>query len=140
EAAHITVDLRDAGRQLIRVRDDGIGMTAEELGWALTRHATSKIATDAALASTQTLGFRGEGLPAIAAVSRFSLLSCPKGAVQGAFVRGAAGASEPTLAVAAARGTTVEVQDLFFNPPARLKFLKAARTELALVLRLLQGV
>jgi DNA mismatch repair protein MutL len=140
EAAHITVDLRDAGRQLIRVRDDGIGMTAEELGWALTRHATSKIATDADLDSIQTLGFRGEALPAVAAVSRFSLLSCPKGAVQGAFVRGAAGAAEPTLAVAAAPGTTVEVQDLFFNTPARLKFLKAARTELALVLRLLQGV
>jgi DNA mismatch repair protein MutL len=140
EAAHITVDLRDAGRQLIRVRDDGIGMTAEELGWALTRHATSKIATDVDLDSIQTLGFRGEALPAIAAVSRFSLLSCPKGAVQGAFVRGAAGAAEPTLAVAAAPGTTVEVQDLFFNTPARLKFLKAARTELALVLRLLQGV
>src|SRR4030095_16177649 len=140
EAAHITVDLRDAGRQLIRVRDDGIGMTAEELGWALTRHATSKIATDADLDSIQTLGFRGEALPAIAAVSRFSLLSCPKGAVEGALLRGAAGAPEPTLAVAAAPGTTVEVQDLFFNTPARLKVLQAARTELSLVLRLLQGV
>jgi DNA mismatch repair protein MutL len=140
EATHVTVDLRDAGRQLIRVRDDGIGMTAEELSWALTRHATSKIATDADLDAIQTLGFRGEALPAIAAVSRFSLLSCPKGAVEGALLRGAAGAPEPTLAVAAAPGTTVEVQDLFFNTPARLKFLKAARTELALVLRLLQGV
>jgi DNA mismatch repair protein MutL len=140
EAAHVTVDLRDAGRQLIRVRDDGIGMTAEELGWALTRHATSKIATDADLDAIQTLGFRGEALPAITAVSRFSLLSCPKGASEGALVRGAAGAAEPTLAVAAPPGTTVEVQDLFFNTPARLKFLKAARTELALVLRLLQGV
>jgi DNA mismatch repair protein MutL len=140
EAGHVTVDLRDAGRQLVRVRDDGIGMTAEELGWALTRHATSKIATDADLDSIQTLGFRGEALPAIAAVSRFSLLSCPKGALEGALVRGAAGMAEATLAVAASPGTTVEVQDLFFNTPARLKFLKAARTELALVLRLLQGV
>jgi DNA mismatch repair protein MutL len=140
EASHVTVDLRDAGRQLVRVRDDGIGMTAEELGWALTRHATSKIASDADLDAIQTLGFRGEALPAIAAVSRFSLLSCPKGALEGALVRGAAGAAEPTLAVAAPPGTTVEVQDLFFNTPARLKFLKAARTELALVLRLLQGI
>jgi DNA mismatch repair protein MutL len=140
EAGHVTVDLRDAGRQLVRVRDDGIGMTAEELGWALTRHATSKIATDADLDSIQTLGFRGEALPAIAAASRFSLLSCPKGALEGALVRGAAGMAEATLAVAASPGTTVEVQDLFFNTPARLKFLKAARTELALVLRLLQGV
>ena len=81
EATHITVDLRDAGRQLIRVRDDGVGMTAEELGWALTRHATSKIATEADLDAIQTLGFRGEALPAICAVSRFSLLSCAKGAV-----------------------------------------------------------
>ena len=140
EAAHVTVDLRDAGRQLIRVRDDGIGMTPEELGWALTRHATSKIATDADLDSIQTLGFRGEALPAIAAVSRFSLLSCAKGAVEGALLRGAAGAAEPVLTVAAPPGTAVEVQDLFFNTPARLKFLKAARTELALALRLLQGV
>jgi DNA mismatch repair protein MutL len=115
EAAHVTVDLRDAGRQLIRVRDDGIGMTAEELGWALTRHA-------------------------IVAVSRFSLLSRAKGAVEGALVQGAAGEAQPTLAVAAPPGTTVEVQDLFFNTPARLKFLKAARTELSMVLRLLQGV
>ena len=140
EAAQITVDLRDAGRQLIRVRDDGIGMTAEELGWALTRHATSKIASDADLDAIQTLGFRGEALPAIAAVSRFSLLSCAKGAVEGALVRGAAGVADPVVAVAAPAGTTVEIQDLFFNTPARLKFLKAARTELALVLRLLQAV
>jgi DNA mismatch repair protein MutL len=140
EAAQITVDLRDAGRQLIRVRDDGIGMTAEELGWALTRHATSKIASDADLDAIQTLGFRGEALPAIAAVSRFSLLSSAKGAVEGALVRGAAGVAEPVATVAAAAGTTVEIQDLFFNTPARLKFLKAARTELALVLRLLQAV
>jgi DNA mismatch repair protein MutL len=144
DAAQITVDLRDAGRQLIRVRDDGIGMTAEELGWALTRHATSKIASDADLDAIQTLGFRGEALPAIAAVSRFSLLSCAKGAspdsMEGALVRGAAGVAEPVVAVAAAGGTTVEIQDLFFNTPARLKFLKAARTELALVLRLLQSV
>jgi len=140
EAAHVTVDLRDAGRQLIRVRDDGIGMTAEELGWALTRHATSKIATAADLDAIQTLGFRGEALPAIAAVSRFSLLSRAKGAVEGALVQGAAGEAQPTLAVAAPPGTTVEVQDLFFNTPARLKFLKAARTELSMVLRLLQGV
>ncbi len=140
EAAHITVDLRDAGRQLIRVRDDGIGMTAEELRWALTRHATSKITSDADLDAIQTLGFRGEALPAIAAVSRFSLLSCPKGAVDGALVRGAAGVAEPAAAVATPAGTTVEIQDLFFNTPARLKFLKAARTELGLVLRLLQSV
>ena len=140
EATHITVDLRDAGRQLVRVRDDGVGMTAEELGWALTRHATSKIATDADLDAIQTLGFRGEALPAICAVSRFSLLSCVKGAVEGALLRGEGGAAEAPLAVAAPAGTTVEVGDLFFNTPARLKFLKAARTELALTLRLLQGI
>ena len=140
EATHITVDLRDAGRQLIRVRDDGVGMTAEELGWALTRHATSKIATEADLDAIQTLGFRGEALPAICAVSRFSLLSCAKGAVEGALLRGEGGTAEAPLAVAAPPGTTVEVGDLFFNTPARLKFLKAARTELALALRLLQGI
>jgi DNA mismatch repair protein MutL len=140
EAAAITVELKDAGRQLIRVTDDGIGMTAEEVDLALMRHATSKLATDADLDAIATLGFRGEALPAICAVTRFSVLSCPRGAETGALLRGEGGAIGEKLLVAAPAGTTVEAQDLFFNTPGRLKFLKAAGTELAVALRLLHGI
>jgi DNA mismatch repair protein MutL len=136
----ITVDLKDAGRQLIRVADDGTGMSADDVDLALTRHATSKLATDADLEAIETLGFRGEALPAICAVTRFSVLSCPRGADGGTLVRGEGGTVAEKLLVAAPAGTTVEVQDLFFNTPARLKFLKSAQTELAQTLRLLQGI
>ncbi|OGK76889.1 MAG: hypothetical protein A2X52_19290 [Candidatus Rokubacteria bacterium GWC2_70_16] len=139
-SARIVVELRDAGRQLVRVSDDGTGMTAEELGWALLRHATSKIADEADLEAIRTLGFRGEALPAICAVSRFSLLSCPRGAETGTLLRGEGGVAGDPVSVAAAPGTTVEIADLFFNTPARLKFLKGARAELAVILRLLQAL
>jgi DNA mismatch repair protein MutL len=140
DSATITVDLLDAGRQLIRIVDDGTGMTAEEVDLALTRHATSKLATDADLEAIATLGFRGEALPAICAVTRFSVLSCPRGADTGTLVRGEGGAIAEKLLVAAAPGTSVEAHDLFFNTPARLKFLKSAQTELGQALRLLQGI
>ena len=140
DGAAITVELKDAGRQLIRVTDDGIGMTAEEVDLALMRHATSKLATDADLDAIATLGFRGEALPAICAVARFSVLSCPRGGETGTLVRGEGGTVGEKLLVAASAGTTVEAQDLFFNTPGRLKFLKAAGTELAVALRLLHGI
>jgi len=140
EAGHVTVELRHAGSQLIRVSDDGTGMTAEEISLALTRHATSKIATEADLEAVRTLGFRGEALPAICAVTRFSLVSCPRDGDAGTLVRGEGGTESERLPVAARGGTTVEVQDLFFNTPARLKFLKSPRTELTLILRLLHGI
>ena len=136
----ITVDLKDAGRQLIRVADDGTGMTAADVDLALTRHATSKLATDADLDAIATLGFRGEALPAICAVTRFSVLSCARDTDGGTLVRGEGGTVTEKLLVAAPAGTTVEAQDLFFNTPARLKFLKSAQTELAQTLRLLRGV
>ncbi|HUG37755.1 MAG TPA: DNA mismatch repair endonuclease MutL [Candidatus Limnocylindrales bacterium] len=135
ESTQITVELSHAGTQLIRVIDDGIGMTAEELDLALTRHATSKIATEADLEEVRTLGFRGEALPAICAVTRFTLTSCPRGAATGTRISGEGGAIAQVLTVAASAGTTVETADLFFNTPARLKFLKSPRTELALILR-----
>jgi DNA mismatch repair protein MutL len=140
EAAGIAVDLMDAGRQLIRVTDDGTGMTAEEVDLALLRHATSKLASDADLEAVATLGFRGEALPAICAVTRFSVLSCPRGSDTGTLVRGEGGSVKEKLLVPAPAGTAIEAQDLFFNTPARLKFLKSAQTELAVALRLLQGI
>jgi DNA mismatch repair protein MutL len=135
----VTVDLRDAGRALIRVTDDGVGMSSDEVDLALLRHATSKLATDADLDAITTLGFRGEALPAICAVTRFSVLSCPRGAEMGTLVRGEGGGVSEKLLVPAPAGTTVEAQDLFFNTPARLKFLKSAPSEVAAALRLLEA-
>jgi DNA mismatch repair protein MutL len=136
----ITVELKDAGRQLIRVTDDGTGMTRADVDMALRRHATSKISDEGDLAAIATLGFRGEALPAICAVSRFEILSCPRGGPVGTLVRGAGGTVVDRLNVEAAPGTSVETQDLFFNTPARLKFLRSAPAELAFILRLLQGI
>ena len=135
DARTVSVDLRDGGAALIRVSDDGIGMTAEELGLALERHATSKIAADADLDAIATLGFRGEALPAICAVARFVITSRARGVADGTRLAGAGGEIAQRLAVAADTGTTIEVTDLFFNTPARLKFLKAVTTELAQSLR-----
>ncbi len=140
DSGAVTVELTDAGRQLIRVSDDGTGMTSEEVDLALMRHATSKLATDADLEAIATLGFRGEALPAICAVTRFSVLSCPRGAQTGTLVRGEGGVIGEKLLVAASPGTAVEAQDLFFNTPGRLKFLKAAATELGATLRVLHGI
>jgi len=138
-STQVTVDLRDAGRALIRVTDDGVGMSSDEVDLALLRHATSKLATDADLDAIVTLGFRGEALPAICAVTRFSVLSCPRRSDTGTLVRGEGGAVAEKLLVPAPAGTTVEAQDLFFNTPARLKFLKSAPSEVAAALRLLEA-
>ena len=136
----VTVDLKDAGRALIRVTDDGVGMSAEEVDLALLRHATSKLATDGDLDAIVTLGFRGEALPAICAVTRFTLSSCPRGSDTGTLVRGEGGAVSQKLLIAASAGTTVEAQDLFFNTPARLKFLKSAPSEMAAAMRLVEAI
>jgi DNA mismatch repair protein MutL len=135
EARSIVVDLRDGGGALIRVADDGTGMTAEELPVALERHATSKLGRDEDLESIATLGFRGEALPAICAVSRFTITSRARTAADGLRLSGEGGAVVQRLAVPADTGTTVEIRDLFFNTPARLKFLKSAATELATSVR-----
>jgi DNA mismatch repair protein MutL len=136
-AGAITVDLRDGGAALVRVGDDGIGMIAAELPLALERHATSKLATDDDLDAITTLGFRGEALAAICAVSRFTVTSRARGAAEGLRLGGEGGAVIQRLGVPCEVGTTVEVRDLFFNTPARLKFLKSAPTELSATLRAL---
>jgi DNA mismatch repair protein MutL len=136
-ARAVTVDLRDGGASLIRVADDGHGMTAEELPLALERHATSKLARDEDLEAIATLGFRGEALAAICAVSRFTVTSRAREAAQGLRLAGEGGVVRQRLPVPAEVGTTVEVHDLFFNTPARLKFLKATSTELGASLRVL---
>ncbi|SBW12505.1 DNA mismatch repair protein MutL [uncultured Alphaproteobacteria bacterium] len=127
-ATRVEVALRDGGRALIAVADDGCGMTPEELSLAVERHATSKLPSDD-LSDIAFFGFRGEALPSIGAVSRLSITSRPPGA-EAAFrvvvEGGRAFAPEPA---AHPTGTRVEVRDLFYATPARLKFLKAPRTE-----------
>ena len=136
-ARSILVDLRDGGAALLRVADDGVGIAAEELPLALERHATSKLASDADLDAIATLGFRGEALAAICAVSRFGVTSRARGAAEGLRLCGEGGEVTQRLAVPAEEGTSVEVRDLFFNTPARLKFLKSPAAELAQSLRAL---
>jgi DNA mismatch repair protein MutL len=134
-ARTIAVDLRDGGAALLRVSDDGHGITPEELPLALERHATSKLARDEDLDAIATLGFRGEALAAICAVSRFTVTSRARESAEGLRLGGEGGVVSQRLAVPGEAGTTVEVHDLFFNTPARLKFLKAPTTELSASLR-----
>ena len=129
-ATSIVVELETGGARLIRVRDDGFGILSGELVLALSRHATSKIATLDDLDRIASMGFRGEALPSIASVSRFALESRPPGAAHGARVHVDAGVCAAVKPAASMIGTTVEVRDLFFNVPARRKFLRTPRTEL----------
>jgi DNA mismatch repair protein MutL len=127
-ATQITVRLQAGGVRLIAVEDDGAGIAPQQLPLAVQRHATSKIRSLHDLESVATMGFRGEALAAIAAVSELSVLSATAGAAHGHFLHARSGELRPG---ARARGTTVEVRELFFSTPARRKFLKSDATELA---------
>ena len=129
-ALRVDIDLEEGGMRLIRIRDDGGGMPADELPLAIQRHATSKIASMDDLEGVATLGFRGEALPSIASVSRFALISRCEDAPHGVRLEVDGGRIGEPRPQAHPRGTTVEVRELFFNVPARRKFLRAERTEL----------
>ena len=128
-AAHIEIDIEKGGAGLIRVRDDGSGIPAEELTMALARHATSKIETLDDLEHIASLGFRGEALPSIASVSRLRLSSRTVGSDRGWQCEVRDGKTGEPVPLAHTPGTAVEVRDLFYNTPARRKFLRAERTE-----------
>ncbi len=125
-ATSVGVEVMQGGAGLIRVRDDGQGIHHDDLALALSRHATSKIATTDDLGRIATLGFRGEALPSIASVARLSITSRQRGADQAWTLQGDDGAPAPA---AHQPGTTVEVRDLFYNIPARRKFLRTEKTE-----------
>ena len=129
EARHIDAVMTDGGRQLISVADDGVGMSPEELALSVERHATSKLPTDDLL-DIKWLGFRGEALPSIAAVSRLTLTSRTVGSGEAWSLEIDAGAKGELVPAGHPPGTRIEVRELFHATPARLKFLKTARTEL----------
>ncbi|MCP8939194.1 DNA mismatch repair endonuclease MutL [Alsobacter sp. SYSU M60028] len=127
-AQRIEIVLEGGGRRLIRVVDDGAGMSPDDLGLAVERHATSKL-PDGDLFNIATLGFRGEALPSIGAVARLSIATRGEGAPHGSAILVDAGLKHPVKPCALDRGTRVEVADLFFATPARLKFLRSDRAE-----------
>ena len=128
-ARKVDVSLRDGGRTYLSVSDDGAGMTKNELSLSLQRHATSKLPNDN-LESIVTLGFRGEALPSIASISRFEITSRVQESDEAWQLKVAGGDKSEPEPAAHPTGTSVEVRDLFYATPARLKFLKTERTEL----------
>ncbi len=136
-AARIDIAIADAGRSLIRVSDDGEGMSAEELPLALERHATSKI-DGSNLLDIRSFGFRGEALPSMAAVARLRIVSRRTGAAEAWAIEARAGEVAPLAPAARGPGTEVRLRDLFFAAPARLKFLRADRTERAEIVEIIR--
>ncbi|MGI9222673.1 MAG: DNA mismatch repair endonuclease MutL [Woeseiaceae bacterium] len=128
-ATDVQIDVVAGGQKLIRIRDNGAGIPKGELGLALSRHATSKISSLDDLEAVVSLGFRGEALPSIASVSRMTLCSRERSADTAWLVEADNGTVSETRPAAHPTGTTIEVHDLFYNTPARRRFLKTERTE-----------
>ncbi|HEX9112865.1 MAG TPA: DNA mismatch repair endonuclease MutL, partial [Nitrospirota bacterium] len=128
-ATEIFIDIEQAGRKRIRVADNGGGMSKKDAQTAFLRHATSKIQSEEDLDAVRTMGFRGEALSSIASVSQVMLLTAERGAASGVLVEVEAGAFKSVADAAAPEGTSVDVAHLFYNTPARLKFLKSPGTE-----------
>jgi len=129
DARHITIIIQDSGRTLIRIVDDGYGMTDAELAIAIGRHSTSKLRRFEDLESLQTFGFRGEALPSIAAVSRLEIISRRHDADVGAVLKVSGGSVNRCEPTSAPPGTSVSISHLFYNVPARRKFLRSDSTE-----------
>ena len=130
-ATEISISIEKSGSTLIRVTDNGGGMAPEDLALAVERHATSKLKNDEDLCRIASLGFRGEALPSIGSVARMEILSRPPGASGGYRIRVDGGKKDEVCPAASAPGTTIEIKEIFFNTPARRKFLKSPATELS---------
>lgn len=130
-ATAVTIETKGGGLESIRVSDNGIGINADDVATAFLPHATSKIATTDDLFSINTLGFRGEALPSIAAVSKVTMRTKQKDAANGVLLRINGGDIIENHEAGVPDGTTIECEDLFYNVPARLKFIKSARAESA---------
>ena len=139
-ARRVAVEFVGGGARLLRVVDDGSGMDREDALLSLERHATSKIRSAEDLAAVATMGFRGEALPSIASVSRFRLATRPPEADAGTEIRVAGGKIESVAESGGAPGTTIEVESLFYNLPARKKFLRGEETESAHIVHLMQSL
>ena len=128
-ASKVTIEIRDGGMTFLRVTDNGCGMAAEDAKVAFKRHATSKLRTAEDLAAIGTMGFRGEALAAIASVSRIDLMTKTAGSLSGTSLRLEAGEVVEESEVGCPEGTTIIIRDLFFNTPARMKFMKSDTVE-----------
>ena len=128
-ASKVTIEIRDGGMTFLRVTDNGCGMAAEDARTAFKRHATSKLRTADDLAAIGTMGFRGEALAAIASVSRIDLMTKTAGSLSGTSLRLEAGEILEETEVGCPEGTTIIIRDLFFNTPARMKFMKSDTVE-----------
>jgi len=128
-ASSISVFIKEGGRKLIRIVDNGCGITSEDAPLTILRHATSKIGEEADLLRIKTLGFRGEAMASIAAISRLTIKTRRRGAVDGTLLKVEGGGAAQVSPAGCPEGTSVEVRDLFFNTPVRLKFLRSAQTE-----------
>ncbi len=137
-ASSITVSVEDGGRAQVRVTDDGIGMSTEDATLSVHRHATSKIASFDDLVRVSTLGFRGEALPSIGSVSRMMIRSRPRDTLEGTQILVEGGELRDVSPAGCPPGTTVEVNDLFYNVPARKKFLRARQTETSRIFEVCQ--
>ena len=130
ESTRIRIDIDKGGTQLIRLSDNGVGMNRDDAILSLERHATSKIATDDDLFSIKTLGFRGEALPSIAAISKMTMITRTKTSELATEIQSEGGKVVSVNDAGAPQGTYISVNDLFFNTPARKKYLKSIRTEI----------
>ena len=136
-ADEIAIDVKGGGGDLVRVSDNGTGMDADDAVAAFDRFATSKLSSEGDLVGVSTLGFRGEALPSIASVSRMRVITCEKDSVEGAEVTLVGGEIRDVRPAGRSDGTTVEVSSLFFNTPARRKFLRSDRVEVRRIMDLL---
>ncbi len=139
-STEIRIELEAGGKRLIGIQDNGMGMTREDARLCFERHATSKISNETDLEQISTLGFRGEALASISAVAEITLRTSDGSGEPGTQIERKGGATLSVQDVAFPRGTSVEVKDLFFNLPARRKFLRSDRSELSLIVRYLSGV